>query len=269
MSIGANSSVERKPHASLDQASRLKKATKIEEILSSRVKLDGARVLDIGAGAGLIAEYFQRVVGPEGMVVAVDRVDQTGGAPPFEFRQVEDTNLPFEDESFDIVISNHVMEHVGPREDQLNHLSEIRRVLASDGIVYLAVPNRWALVEPHFRLPFLSWMPERMRSSYVRLAGRGELYDCAPPSRGDLVTLLAECGLRGTEVTLEALQIMARIEMSAALGRAVSLCPHGVLRLAMGLIPTLVMIVKKNESSQPAIPAFGDRRPRLLTPSPG
>ena len=37
----------------------------------------------------------------------------------------------------------------------MKHLREIRRVLRRDGLAYLAVPNRWALVEPHYRLALL------------------------------------------------------------------------------------------------------------------
>lgn len=59
-------------------------------------------------------------------------------------------------------------------------LSELARVLRPSGIGYLAVPSRWMLVEPHYRLPFLSWMPQRAADAYVRLTGRGEYYDCRP-----------------------------------------------------------------------------------------
>jgi ubiquinone/menaquinone biosynthesis C-methylase UbiE len=49
------------------------------------------------------------------------------------------THLPFADDSFDVVLSNHVIEHV---EDQGEHLKELRRVLREDGICYLATPNK-------------------------------------------------------------------------------------------------------------------------------
>ena len=55
--------------------------------------------------------------------------------------------LPFDDARFDVVISNHVIEHVGDEAAQHAHLREIRRVMKADGSAYLAVPNRWMLTE--------------------------------------------------------------------------------------------------------------------------
>src|SRR3546814_18660903 len=100
--------------------------------------------------------------------------------------------LPFADDSFDVVLSNHVIEHVGEQPEQLAHLSELRRVLTPGGIGYLAVPNRWMLVEPHYRLAFLSWWPHAWRSPYLRLMRKGKFYDCEPLQLGQLETMLDE-----------------------------------------------------------------------------
>lgn len=82
-------------------------------------------------------------------VQAVDIVDNRVFKEGYQFQLVNNTMLPFEDESFDVVITNHVIEHVGESDAQLHHLCEIKRVLKKDGFAYLAVPNRWMLVEPH------------------------------------------------------------------------------------------------------------------------
>jgi ubiquinone/menaquinone biosynthesis C-methylase UbiE len=55
----------------------------------------------------------------------------------YRFSLAADTKLPFEDASFDVVLSNHVIEHV---RDDAAHISEIRRVLRDGGVGYLAVP---------------------------------------------------------------------------------------------------------------------------------
>lgn len=259
----SDNTIERKPYAVLDRASRLHKAKKIERILAGRIELAGARVLDIGTGTGFIAEYLHGLVGPTGRVAAVDRVNQLKCSAAIDFRPVDSTRLPFESESFDIVLSNHVIEHVGGRDEQLTHLAEIRRVLARDGLLYLAAPNRWAPVEPHFKLPLLSWLPAAMRSAYVRLSGRGQHYDCNPPSRRELLGLIAESDLHGTEVTLEALRLMARLEIGGALGRLILLCPDAALRLTMGLIPAMIFVLGKNE------PRGSSARPARIATQPG
>ncbi|MBW2738704.1 MAG: class I SAM-dependent methyltransferase [Deltaproteobacteria bacterium] len=176
----------RQSHAALGMRSRQAKARKIEAILSTKLKLTDARVLDVGAGSGIIANHMSQCVGPGGEVVAVDVMDQRRIRRGFRFVRVTDRWLPFEDVSFDVVISNHVMEHVGKRQAQLHHLREFRRVLKDEGWGYFAVPNQWRLIEPHFKLPLLSWFPLGLRSAYVRMASRGKVYDVFPPSHYEL-----------------------------------------------------------------------------------
>ena len=53
--------------------------------------------------------------------------------------EYDDENLPFRDDSFDLVISHHVIEHVN---DQLAHLLELKRVLKPEGRLYLGCPNK-------------------------------------------------------------------------------------------------------------------------------
>src|SRR3546814_5510744 len=112
--------------------------------------------------------------------------------------------LPFADDSFDVVLSNHGIEHVGEQPVQLAHLAELRRVLTPGGIGYLAVPNRWMLGEPHYRLAFLSWWPHAWRSPYLRLMRKGKFYDCEPLQLGQLETMLDEAGFRYRNICIEA-----------------------------------------------------------------
>jgi SAM-dependent methyltransferase len=142
-----------------------------------------------------------------------------------------------------------VIEHVGARPDQLAHLREIARVLKDDGIAYLATPNRWAVVEPHFRLPLLSWVPAKARTPYVRLARRGERYDCAPLSRSVLLDLCAGAGLQATERTLEAIHLTLQIEDVPSLVRRFAEAPSSVHRALRPLVPTHIFLLRR--SAQP------------------
>jgi len=232
---------KRAPHAILDPASRQVKARKIHDILRRRRGIEGAAILDVGTGSGHIAAFFAEAAGPAGRVAAVDRVNQLR-VPGVNYQQAEGTQIPFDDGSFDIAITNHVIEHVGERPAQLDHLREIQRVLKPGGLVYLAVPNRWSVMEHHFKLPFLSWLPLPLASAYIRLMGRGTHYDCIPLSRRALRHLFAEAGLAFEEVTIEALRLMAAQEFPRAAARLISFLPDWGLRLPMILVPTHVVL---------------------------
>jgi SAM-dependent methyltransferase len=235
-------------YESLDVSSREKKAAKIEAILGRERELSGASVLEIGVGSGIIAARFAELVGPNGAVWGVDIRDSRVVTEGFQFVQTESTSLPFEDEFFDIVLTNHVIEHVGARADQLIHLREIARVLRADGLAYLATPNRWTLLEPHFRLPLLSWLPAKARTPYVRLARRGERYDCDPLSRAELLALCGQAGLVAGERTLEAIRLMAEIEdVPRVVGRFAE-APEIVHRALFPLVPTFNLVLRRSRA---------------------
>ncbi|HYG22958.1 MAG TPA: methyltransferase domain-containing protein [Verrucomicrobiae bacterium] len=73
--------------------------------------------------------------------------------------------MPFADQSFDIVYSNSVIEHVGSFEDQRRFSAEINRVGKR---VFLQTPNRWFFLEPHFLAPFVHWLPWPMAKRLIQ-----------------------------------------------------------------------------------------------------
>ena len=237
----------RASHASLDLPARERKAAKVRALLDEVVDLEGASVLEIGTGSGAIAASLVEAVGPLGRVEAVDVVDERVVTDGVRFTRVEGTEVPFGDGAFDLVISNHVIEHVGDRSEQLRHLGELRRVLRPGGWAYLAMPNRWRVVEPHFKLPLLSWLPRPLRSPYVRLARRGERYDCDPMSRGELRALVAEAGLEAHDRTIDAVRVVRRVEAPRGLSRLALATPARVLALGRPLIPTEIVLLRRPE----------------------
>ncbi|GAB1594498.1 class I SAM-dependent methyltransferase [Lysobacter claricitrinus] len=229
---------ERRPHAVLDLASRGTKARKIERLLGLEGHGGRVRLLEIGCGSGGIADYFSRQSGYD--VVAVDVLDQRQIRGGYEFRLLDDVDLPFPAASFDVVISNHVVEHVGDGHRQLAHLRELARVLRPDGTGYLAVPNRWALIEPHFRVPLLSWLPRSMRTPYLRLV-KGTHYDCNPLGPLELDALLRQAGLASHPMEAAALQAMLDLdELPRWIAACVSWCPVAVRRAVQPMMPTLI-----------------------------
>ncbi len=236
----------RRPHAALNLDGRWPKAQKIERILACGPRSDGRplRLLEIGTGSGAIAHYFATRAQGAFDVEAVDVLDQRQVSEGYRFTRVEDVALPFPSGTFDVVISNHVIEHVGDEDRQREHLGEMRRVLAAGGTAYLATPNRWQLVEPHFHLPFLSWLPPRWRSGYVRRAGRGAAYDCRPLRMGELERLLSQAGLVHRNAGVQALREVLAIEHRGRwLGIVFGWIPDGVLHALRRINPTHVYVL--------------------------
>jgi SAM-dependent methyltransferase len=199
------------------------------------------RMLEVGTGGGGIAEYFATHGRLDVEVDAVDVHDQRQGSGSYRFTLVHGTTLPFADGTFDVVITNHVIEHVGPREAQLDHLRELRRVMAPDGIGYLAVPNRWMVVEPHYRLPFLSWLPPAARTPYLRLARRGTWYDCEPLTKPAVEALFVRAGLDATNLCLPAARLTLELEGSDSMLRSVvARVPRRLVPLFDRMCPTLI-----------------------------
>jgi SAM-dependent methyltransferase len=231
-----------KPKRSLDRESRRAKAAKIAAIVDQRRPLAGARLLEIGTGGGIIASLLAERVGATGEVFSVDVDDLRTVTDGYRFQLVEGVELPFDDDAFDVVVSNHTIEHVGGPDAQLVHLREIARVLRPDGVCYLASPSRWALVEPHFKVPMLSWLPPSSRTRALRFSGRGQVYDISPRTRPELLDLVADAGLEADDVTIDALRVTAGVE-NRALARAASAAPESALTLARGALPTMVMLL--------------------------
>lgn len=229
-------------HVYADATSRTAKARKIEAILGRAIDLGGADVLDLGAGSGRLSAYLKPRVRS---IVAADRDTAPFAAEGVDIHRTPGSDLPFADRAFDAVIFNHVIEHVGDRAEQGAILHEIARVLRPGGVLYLAVPNRFALIEPHYKLPFLSWLPQSLADAWVRATGKNDWYDCNPFRYGELVRHLRRQGFLVEDSTARAFRELVRIELAGRpLGRVLSRVPEVAVRLARPVMPTFVVLCR-------------------------
>ena len=109
----------------------------------------GKRVLDLGCRSGALTEHFldgNSVVGLDVDVAALEKAAALGIEPVQA--NVEEP-LPFDDESFDVVVAGELLEHL-QFPDAL--VAEIRRVLRSGGTFVGSVPNAYRVQS---RLRFL------------------------------------------------------------------------------------------------------------------
>ena len=91
----------------------------------------GARVLDAGCGEGVLVDEFH------------DRLAIEGIDPNYESTHVRRgslTALPYADGAFDRALCLDVLEHL-PFDEQARALSELARVIAPGGELFVTVPN--------------------------------------------------------------------------------------------------------------------------------
>ena len=113
--------------------------------------LDGCTVLDLGSGAGIDCFIAAQLVGPDGKVIGVDMTDEQLEVarrniapimtnigferPNVEFRKGRIEEIPVDDASLDVVISNCV---INLSSDKTTVFKEIWRALKPGGEFYIS-----------------------------------------------------------------------------------------------------------------------------------
>jgi SAM-dependent methyltransferase len=157
------------------------------ELVRRWVRLEGARVLDIGCGVGMYTGQFMKST-PDVAGVELDlpaAVQARSRAPRIALAPAE--RLPFAGGSFDVVFSHEVIEHVA--DDRLA-AAEMVRVCAPAGRIVIYCPNRLYPFETHGHYwrgryhfgntPLINWLPDSLRD---RLAPHVRAYTGAALQR--------------------------------------------------------------------------------------
>ncbi len=120
--------------------------TEFHELCRS-VAPTGARILEIGAGPDNRTSRFLATLGELHGVDPDAAVLQNPSLA--SARTLREGRFPHEDASFDLCVSNYVLEHV---EDPVTHFREVARVLAPGGAYCFRTPNRYHYVTAVARL---------------------------------------------------------------------------------------------------------------------
>lgn len=212
------------------RASRERKAALIYALAADRFAAAGT-VVDLGAGTGIITRALERLAGRPIVGFEIDRafMEETDRMAVADLLR-----LPVPDGAIDFGIANHVYEHVADLDALF---AELARAIAPGGSVYLTAGSRWAPIEPHYRIPTLSWWPEPVASRIVRWSGRAETYaDIRFTTRARLIEIAARHGLALDDATDEALATQIdRYEsrIGRLVGRAARLVPGPIRRKAL------------------------------------
>ena len=120
-------------------------------------------ILDVG---GYYHFWRDLPLQPQITLVNIDDPPPSEELPPnFTFVSGDGRSLPFPAQSFDIVFSNSVIEHVGTYEDQQRFAQEVRRVGRSSCV---QTPNRSFPLEPHFIGPSSPYLPRELQRFIFR-----------------------------------------------------------------------------------------------------
>jgi 2-polyprenyl-3-methyl-5-hydroxy-6-metoxy-1,4-benzoquinol methylase len=168
--------------AELIERARLRNRTrKAAMVTEAKREWRPESVLLVGAGQGWTPiDIVVEVAATEGVprVVATDlhRISNV----PWPYVVADALALPFPDKSFDLVLSNAVIEHVGGVEEQRRFLAEHLRVAHH---FILTTPNRWFFMETHTKALLRHWSPAwraAQSHEFTRLLSKGELAELLP-----------------------------------------------------------------------------------------
>jgi ubiquinone/menaquinone biosynthesis C-methylase UbiE len=149
-----------------------------EKIILERINFilgrphQGEFILDDGTGSGEIAIGLQ----DKGFVVGIDQsanyIKNRSKSNKVQFVKAVGEHLPFKSETFQRIISQMVLEHVFKVK---KYLQEIFRVLRQEGLVYIALPNRMFPIEPHTKIPLITYLPHRLFQKIINIK-LGKIY---------------------------------------------------------------------------------------------
>jgi len=113
------------------------------EVLDELLRLDGARVLDLGCGKAdktrLVAQRAASVLGLEVDESQLAKNRSIDDLPNVRFERGGAQRIPAQDAEFDIVLMFKSLHHV-PTEHMDAAFTEIRRVLRPGGVAYISEP---------------------------------------------------------------------------------------------------------------------------------
>jgi 2-polyprenyl-3-methyl-5-hydroxy-6-metoxy-1,4-benzoquinol methylase len=123
----------------------------------------GSSFLDVGCGAGYAMTKARDELGCK-----VSGIDPEPGAhgvgrwgaldEQLDIRKANAEKIPFEEETFDVVYSSHVLEHV---QDTSLSLSEMNRVLKDEGILIIGMPTA--------AMAFVSLISQLLFNTHIKL----------------------------------------------------------------------------------------------------
>lgn len=201
----------------------------------------GKTVLDLGCNTGygshIINNVCKKITGVDVSEKAIEIARKLYGSEDIDFQVIDGKKLPFKDNTFDMVISFQVIEHIVEYESYIN---EIRRVLSPDGRVIFTTPNRLIRLYPGMK----PW-----NEFHVIEYSPQELKDLLDPffKNVEVLGLFANEPLYSTEIArVQEIRERARIKQDSEINTLVK----SIVLFAMNLKASLLKRVHHQEEFQ-------------------
>ena len=159
-----------------DQILLLSKSIKVPLNLLANKKL-----LEIGSGFGVFVSVCRRdykiesfgiepaEAGFDSSYSLSQEILSSYSLSPDLITNAKGENIPFPDNSFDIVFSSTVLEHT---DNPLQVIQEAIRVLKPGGHLQFIFPNYGSFIEGHYALPWIPYLNNTLGGLWVKLWGR-------------------------------------------------------------------------------------------------
>lgn len=151
----------------------------IESLINQNNKVTNKKILDLGSGEGgtsVVMSEKNSVLSLDINLIRLQRQIQNFREINFSQINADARTLPFTDSFFDLIILQDVIEHLS----EINlFINELKRVLKTDGMIYLSTPNRNSffnlISDPHWGLPFLALFKRKtIKNYYLRIFRKSE-----------------------------------------------------------------------------------------------
>jgi SAM-dependent methyltransferase len=201
--------------------------------------------LDIGCSAGINTNFLGAGM-KDAIGIEIDadalKFGYSHRKPNVHFLIGDAIHLPFNNEIFDIVICNHVYEHVPDASILMN---EIFRILKPGGFCYFGAANRFVIIEPHYQLPFLSWFPKPIANFYLSILRKKVPYYENLRSYYGIRKLISQFSV--TDYTVRIIRNPERFNAEDVIGQKslIRYLPEFLLQHLMPLIPTYIFVLSK------------------------
>lgn len=152
---------------SLSNRFRARRDVLLRKTIAARVTPGSSfRIIDLGGSDHYWARFGLDFLERNGIEVTLLNLEpREMRDSPLKTMVADACNVPADDNSFDFVHSNSVIEHLRTWENMQRFAREVRRLAPG---YYVQTPNWWFPIDPHyFKAPLFHWMPKAVRAQIL------------------------------------------------------------------------------------------------------